>query len=74
MLALPPEIALLPDVSCMYYANKKLYVTADQASCALREVAVKYMTRGCYDPRLEVYACHGHWHIGRVRDKKTPGA
>lgn len=62
MLASPPEL------TCIYFPNKTRYETADEASCALREVAVAYMKGNVYDQSLTVYQCRaGHWHLGRNR-------
>lgn len=66
MLASPPSHLL-----CMYFPTKKLYETADQASCALRDVAVSYMKGGVYDDRLRVFSCHDHWHLGRIKIERA---
>jgi hypothetical protein len=60
-------LAAPPDVACIYFPRKDLYQTADEASRALRAVALARMERGDYDPRLLAYECHGHYHLGRVR-------
>ena len=60
-----------PESVCIYYPTKEVYATADEASCALREVAVLYMEQGRYDPRLRPYECHGHWHLGRSKDERA---
>lgn len=69
MLASPPET-----IACIYFPTKKLYTTADEASIALRHIALDYMARGDYDPTLLAFECHGHYHHGRprARDTKKP--
>lgn len=57
---------LAPDVTCLYYPEKRIYRTADQASCALRSAAIKFMRRGSYSERLVVYPCQDHWHLGKL--------
>ena len=69
MSAAQPETA--PGVVCMYYVSKRVYETADEASVALREIAVKYMELGHPEPDLMVYPCCDHYHLGR---KKREGA
>jgi hypothetical protein len=72
VLASPPNIDLLPGLLCMYYPRKKTYATADEASVALRQIAVTYMERGIFDERLVVFDCCDHWHTGRPRVRESP--
>lgn len=55
-------------VRCYRWPWKAAYLTADEASLALREDFAK----GCWAPTLVAYPCWGgnieHWHLGRVRE------
>lgn len=62
MLAAAPETE-----TCWYFPRKALYLTADEASVALRDVARIHMDRGRFDPRLRAFPCGEHYHLGRTK-------